>query len=403
MIPLADAQARVLDRLHAATPVAVPIDEALHLVTASPVLSGEQVPPFDNSSVDGYALHAEETIAAPVRLRVVGTLAAGAEATHPIGPGEAIRIMTGAPVPEGTTGVVMVEDVEVDGDEVLVKVSVREGESVRRAGSDILVGAEVVPAATRLTPAHLGVLASIGHAEVQAHPRLTVGVLSTGDELVTDGSALGPGQVREANLDLLVGLLHEADCIPVNYGVVPDDETVITEALTEAAAHCDALITSGGVSMGDFDLIKVLLDKLGEMDWMQIAIRPAKPFAFGFLPGPRGKVPVFGLPGNPVSSLVSFELLARPGLRKMMGHRELFRPRILAIAEDRLARPRGDAKLHLIRVRGGFAGDGRLHVSATGEQGSHQLANSAAAVGLAVVEDGPDVEPGGEVPVLFFH
>ena len=403
MIPLAEAQRRVLDRLQAAAPVTVPLTEALHLVTAAPVVSSEAVPPFDNSAMDGYALRAEETTGAPVRLRAVGLLAAGAVPDREVGRGEAIRIMTGAPIPPGTTGVVMVEETEVDGDEVVVKVPVKVGEAIRLAGSDVQPGARVLEAGTRLGPAHLGVLASIGRSEVEVYPRPVVGVLSTGDELVTDGSPLAPGQIREANLDLIVGLVREADCEPVNFGVVPDDEAVLSAALRDAATRCDALITSGGVSMGDFDLIKVLLDKLGEMDWMQIAIRPAKPFAFGFLPSGTGRIPVFGLPGNPVSSLVSFELFARPGLRTMMGHRDVERPRVLAIAEDRLARPRGDAKVHLIRVHGRFDENGRLRVSATGAQGSHQLANSAGAIGLAVVEDGPDVEPGEEVPVLLFH
>jgi molybdopterin molybdotransferase len=402
MITLEAAKQRVFGRVAAGSPTSVPTAEALHLVTAAPVVSSEAVPPFDNTSVDGYALRAEETEHAPLRLRVIGELPAGVAPDRPVGPGEAIRIMTGAPIPEGATGVVMVEDTESIGPDVVVKVPVRTGESIRLTGSDVQPGAVVFEAGTRLTPAHLGVLASIGQAEVQVYPRLRVGVLSTGDELVTDGSPLQPGQIRESNLELLLGLLREADCEPVDFGVVADDADVLSAALRDATERCDALLTSGGVSMGDYDLVKVMLDKLGEMDWMQIAIRPAKPFAFGLLPGPDKTVPVFGLPGNPVSSLVSFELFARPALRKMMGHTDIERPSFAAIADAGLRRPRGDEKVHLIRVHGTFGDDGRLHVSATGAQGSHQLANSAAANALAVVPDGPGIEPGGEVQVMFF-
>jgi molybdenum cofactor synthesis domain-containing protein len=402
MIPLAQAKERVFGRIAAAAPRWVPVTEALHLVTSAPVVSTEAVPPFDNTAVDGYALRAEETGGAPLRLKVVGELAAGAAPERPVGAGEAIRIMTGAPIPPGATGIVMVEDTETDGDEVLVKVAVKVGEAIRRTGSDVVPGATVFEGGTRLGPAHLGVLASIGHRTVEVYPRLRVGVLSTGDELVTDGGPLRPGQIREANLDLLLGLLREADCEPVDFGVVADDEQLLGAALRAATERCDALLTSGGVSMGDYDLVKVMLDKLGEMDWMQIAIRPAKPFAFGLLPGPHGSVPVFGLPGNPVSSLVSFELFARPALRKMMGHADYERPVVAAIAEVGLRRPQGDEKVHLVRVHARYADDGRLHVASTGAQGSHQLANSASANALAIIPDGPGVEPGGEVSVMLF-
>jgi molybdenum cofactor synthesis domain-containing protein len=198
---------------------------------------------------------------------------------------------------------------------------------------------------------------------------------------------------------MLLALVAQAGCVPVDLGIAPDDRDAIVGGLERGVRTCDAIVTSGGVSMGDFDLVKVVLDELGDMSWMQIAIKPAKPFAFGLLGGADRQVPVFGLPGNPVSSLVSFEVLARPALRRMMGHRLIDRPRVLAVSEDGVRR-RPDGKLHLVRVHGEFGPDGRWHVRSTGEQGSHQLAASAGANGLALVPDGGGVAPGDEVEVL---
>jgi len=232
-------------------------------------------------------------------------------------------------------------------------------------------------------------------------PRARVGVLSTGDELIDDGSALKPGQIRESNRTMLLGALQQANCVPVDLGLARDTRAEITAALERGVGECDAIITSGGVSMGDFDLIKQILGERAEMNWMQIAIRPAKPFAFGLLPGPvpERPVPVFGLPGNPVSSLVSFELLARPALRLMMAHSEIHRPTVLAVADRSLPR-RPDGKIHFVRVVGRFGPDGRLHVESTGAQGSHQLAATAAANGLAILPDGPGAEAGDDVEVM---
>ena len=198
---------------------------------------------------------------------------------------------------------------------------------MRRAGDDVHTGDLLFPAGTELRPAVVGVLASVGLASVRVVLRPRVGVLSTGDELVEDGAPLGPGQIRESNRTMLLGAVAQAGCMPIDLGLVRDDEAALEAVLADAAASCDAVVTSGGVSMGDFDIVKAVLGRLATMRWMQIAIRPAKPFAFGLLSGPDRPVPVFGLPGNPVSSLVSFELLARPALRQMMGHQQLERPR----------------------------------------------------------------------------
>jgi molybdenum cofactor synthesis domain-containing protein len=224
-----------------------------------------------------------------------------------------------------------------------------------------------------------------------------VGVLSTGDELVDVGRPLEPGLVRDSNRPTLLALVASSGFVPVDLGWVPDDEAAITAAVRAAVEGCDAVLTSGGVSMGDVDLVKVVLDRIGDMRWFQVAVRPAKPFAFGVV----GGVPVFGLPGNPVSSMVSFELFARPALRRMagFGDGDLDRPRVRAVAEEDLRRT-PDGKVHLVRVITRQEPDGRRTVRSAGGQGSHQLSAMAAADGLAVLPDGDGVAAGEGVEVL---
>ena len=223
-------------------------------------------------------------------------------------------------------------------------------------------------------------------------------MLSTGDELVDDGSPLAMGQIRESNKTMLSGLLAEVGCEVVDLGVVRDDEAELERVLRAAAADCDAIVSSGGVSMGDYDVVKAVLGRIADMTWMQIAIKPAKPFAFGRLAG----TPIFGLPGNPVSSIVSFELLARPALRRMMGHRQLTRTHLVAITDVALQRS-SDGKVHFMRVNGVFADDGRFHIRPVAAQGSHQLAATATADAMAVVPDGDGLPPGADVAVLMLR
>jgi molybdenum cofactor synthesis domain-containing protein len=356
------------------------------------------LPPFDSSAMDGFAVRAADTVEAPARLRVVGTLPAGLDpAGLFVGEREAVRIMTGAPIPEGADAVVMVELTSMEGDDVVVvSESVPVGNHVRAAGEDLSPGQEVFPAFTVLGPGHLGVLASLGYRKVPVFSRARVGVLSTGDELVDDGAPLKPGQIRDSNRHTLLGLLREAGCEAVDLGMVGDDETSVRKAIEEGLASADALITTGGVSMGDFDEVKkVLTDLAGDLAWMQVAIKPAKPLAFGMV----GDKPVFGLPGNPASSMVSFELFARPALRQMMGHPRPHRERVRAVADDGLPR-RPDGKLHLVRVAAAFGDDGRLHVRSSGGQGSNLLRSMALANALALVPDGEGVAAGGEVEVV---
>jgi len=400
----------VLARCPAAAPIHVPCRQATGLVLAAAVVAAEDVPPFANSAVDGYAVVAASVASPPVDLPVVGEVAAGAHTDRVLQPGEAIRIMTGAPVPAGADAVVMVEDTELLGDRrvdggvrVRVRRSVAVGVAVRRVGDDVRAGAALYPAGTFVTPAVAGVLASVNAAVVSVVPRARVAVLSTGDELIDDGSPLQPGQIRESNRTMLLGAVRDAGCDAIDLGIVRDDETVLERVLRDAAATCDAIVTSGGVSMGDYDVVKAVLSQIADMRWMQIAIKPAKPFAFGLLAtGPDGAarhVPVFGLPGNPVSSLVSFELLARPALRQMMGHTVIDRPLVAAIADDGLPR-RHDGKTHYVRVFAAFAADGRVHVRSVGAQGSHQLAATSQANAIAVVPDGDGVPAGGDVATM---
>jgi len=396
MIPLDEAQRIVLDACPPLAPVVVDLADAVGLVLAADVVADEQVPPFDNSAVDGYAVVAADVADAPVTLDIVGEVAAGAAPTVTLQRGQAIRIMTGAPVPQGADAVVMVEHAElVDDRTVRLDATASSGAAVRLAGSDVEVGDHVVPAGTVVSAAVLGTLASVNARRVRAHPRPRVAVLATGDELVSDGGPLAPGQIRETNLRMLVVLLEQAGCDVTNVGVVADDEAVLETTLRAAASEHDVIVTSGGVSMGDYDVVKAVLGRIADMRWMQIAIKPAKPFAFGLLDG----VPVFGLPGNPVSALVSFELLARPALRRMMGMQRLMRPSVIAISDDGVER-RPDGKVHFQRVVGAFEEDGRYHVTNVGGQASHQLAATAMATALAVVPDGDGLPAGSEVAAL---
>jgi molybdenum cofactor synthesis domain-containing protein len=302
--------------------------------------------------------------------------------------------MTGAPMPAGADAVVLVERTRTDGDVVTIEIEVPAGTSVRGVGEDVDVGDTIVAPGTVLTAGHLGVLASVGVDEVRVHRRPRVGVLSTGDELVVSGP-LGRGQIRDSNRPTLLALVHDAGFEAVDLGIASDDESSVTSAIERAVGECDAVLTSGGVSMGDLDYVKVVLDRIGEMRWMQIAIRPAKPFAFGTVRG----VPVFGLPGNPVSSMVSFELFARPALRKMAGHAVLDRITVPAVSVDGIRR-KTDGKTFFARVVAAQAADGGWEVRSAGGQGSHQLAAMAAANALAIVPDGDGVPPGGLVPTM---
>ena len=404
LTPLDDVRRAVLSRCPPAQVERLPRDAARGLVLAETVTADEQVPPFANTAVDGYAVRAADTATVPVVLTVIGEVAAGAVPDVVVSPGTAVKIMTGAPLPDGCDAIVMVEDTElIAPGSVEIRKSVSTGDAIRAAGSDVEVGATVFAAGTRVTPMVEGVLATVNAREVAVYRRMRVGVFSTGDELVDDGSPLALGQIRESNRGMLVRLVEEAGGEAVDLGIVRDDEALLEAALRRAVDddRCDALLTSGGVSMGDYDVVKAVLGRIADMSWFQIAMKPAKPFAFGTLVSSDGRtVPVFGLPGNPVSSLMSFELIARPALRTMMGVPDAFRPRVRAIVDEDIPR-KSDGKVHFDRVRARWGDDGRVHVVRTGAQGSHQLSPTAAANAIMAVPDGQGVRAGDEVLVTF--
>jgi len=408
LIPLEDAWSHIADRLPRLPVQAVPLADALGLVTAEAVVAPEPVPPFDNTAVDGFAVRAADVATAPVTLEVVGTVAAGSPGDVEVRPGTAVRIMTGAPVPPGADAIVMVEHTTIDAggaepagdgedrnESVTIGRSVGPGQNIRPTGDDLAAGDPVVGPGIELTAGHLGLLATVGRSEVAVHRRPRVGVISTGDELVGDGSPLAPGQIRDSNRLTLIALCRQSGFDTVDLGLIRDDEAAIEAALRAGSGDCDAILSSGGVSMGDFDYVKSVLERIGDMRWMQIAIRPAKPLAFGLIDG----VPVFGLPGNPVSSMVSFELFARPGIRAMAGHADLQRRRVRAIADQDFVR-RSDGKVHFARVVVDQDEDNSFHVASAGGQGSHQLSAMATANGLAVLPDGDGVRQGGGVDVI---
>jgi len=406
MIPLPDVQAKIFGAVARLDPVEVDLRDALGLVLAEQVTAPEAVPPFPNTAMDGYAVRAADTTGAaedaPLRLRVVGELAAGHAPTVAVGDGEAIRIMTGAPMPDGADAIVMVERTERDGDDgVLITLEVAPGLHVRRAGGDLEAGDVVFEPGTVLTPARIGVLATVGARRVRGYPRVRVGVLSTGDELVETGP-LAPGKIRDSNRPMLLAQLADAGAEPIDLGSAHDDADVMTRTLADAVAQCDAVITSGGVSVGDFDYVSDALERIAaddasgasRVDWYQVAIKPAKPLCIGMLQG----TPVFGLPGNPVSSFVSFELFARPALRMMMAHERPYRREVLATAAAPFRR-RVDGKLHLDRAVVDVV-DGAYVATGVRSQESNALAASAAANAFALLPDGEGVDAGDPVRVM---
>jgi molybdopterin molybdotransferase len=403
MIPLTEAQAFVLDACPPSTPRRVPLDEALGRVAAESVLAAEPVPPFANSSMDGYAVRSADTGAGRrgVRLEVVGTILAGSPLGVPIGPGQSARIMTGAPLPAGADAVCMLEEVrtEHNGSKVVIERTVEAGDFVRHTGQDVDLGDTVLAEGSLLTPARIGVLASQGLTGVLVYPTPRIGVLSTGDELVSGSGPLPPGKIRDANRHTLVALVRREGWEPVDLGICGDDEEALEDVLDEARDRCDAVVTSGGVSVGDLDVVKLVLQKrsAGTMRWMQVAIRPAKPFAFGLLDGTA--IPVFGLPGNPVSAMVSFELFVRPAGLRMGGHGKLGRPSVTAIADTEMSR-RPDGKTHFLRSVVSVDEQGAFHVHRLSGQESHQLSTMADANGLAVLPDGDGVRAGARVQVM---
>jgi molybdopterin molybdotransferase len=394
MKPLIDAQREVLNGVRRLPDVEVDLNDALGLVLSEAVVAPHDVPPFANSAMDGFAVQGADVATPHAELEILEDVAAGHVAQGEVRQGTAIRIMTGAPMPSGADTVVRVEDTEVAGRTVSIGVGVAPGTAVRMAGGDVRSGSVVFEAGTAMTPAHLGVLATIGVARPRVYRNPVVAVMSTGDEVLPpDTEELSPGTIRDANRPLLKGLLAEAGVTVRDFGIVGDDADTLRAALRAAAVECDAVITSGGVSMGDYDLVKRVLTEVGSVELWKVAMQPAKPFAFGSIHG----TPLFGLPGNPVSVMVAFESFVRPALLSMRGDRRLFRPLTTAVWAERVETD--PAKTVFLRV----VRDGEM-VKLAGSQESNVLSATANADALAVVDVGVDVmEPGTTVPILEFR
>lgn len=367
----------------------VPLGKCAGLVLAEDVRAPHDVPPFSNSGMDGFAVRSADVSAPPVDLQIIEDVPAGSVPSRRVEPGTAIKIMTGAPMPQGADAVVIVEDSEVSTEGVVrLRAGAGPGQHVRPAGGDVQRGATVLTAGTRVGPADLGLLASVGIDRPVVVQRPVVAILSTGDELRgADTRDLPPGAIRDSNRPMLIAMLEELGVTVLDLGIVPDDERLLRAALGEAAAAADAIVTSGGVSMGEYDLVKQVLSAVGRVDFWKVAMQPAKPFAFGFI----GETPLFGLPGNPVSVAVAYEQFVRPALLRRMGSRLLFRRRSWGIAGEPLVT--NPDKIVFVRATVVVEGTEDV-VRLAGGQGSNVLSGLAAADALAVVPVGV-----GEVPV----
>jgi molybdopterin molybdotransferase len=384
LVPFGEARASVLERLGPLPVREVGLGDALGCVLAGDVAAAEDLPPFANSAMDGFAVRAADLAGAgedtPVGLRITGEVFAGTGRLPAVGAGEAARIMTGGALPPGADTIVPVEQARVDGDTVLVRLDPGPRRFVREAGEDVAVGTVVLERGRVLDPAAVGMLASVGRKVVPVHPRPRVAVVSTGDELVDPGEALGPGQIRDSNSWLLVAQARAAGAEAFRCGKLRDDPAALRRGFALAAAEGDLVLTSGGVSVGDRDYTKQVLAELGDVRSFRVAMQPGMPQAFGLAAG----TPLYGLPGNPVSCFVVFEVLVRPALRRLAGHADdrLDRPRVVARLGGPVRSPVG--KVSFLRVRLEVGEDG-LVAGLTGNQGSGVLSSCVAADGLAVV------------------
>lgn len=394
MRPVPDVRAQILSTVRVLPAERVHYRDAVGRVLAEPVVAGHDVPSFSNSAMDGFAVRATDVSSPGAILEILEDVAAGQVATVPVGKGQAIKIMTGAPMPEGADTVVRVEDTETEDGKVRIATSPPRGKSVRPPGGDVAAGTTVFEAGTRVWEAHVGVLATIGVVEPVVTRRPKVAVMSTGDELVPpETETLEPGFIRDSNRPMLAGLVAGAGADPIDMGRIPDDADTLRAALGEAAVEADAIVTSGGVSMGEFDVTKLVLRDEVDVDFFPVAMKPGKPQGFGTL----GGTPFFGLPGNPVSVLVSFEQFMRPALLAMQAANALLRPRVTAVAGQDFHSD--GAKEEFIRVR--FTGDDpNPTVVQTGGGGSHVLSGAANADALAVLPVGVETVDEGEPVVL---
>jgi molybdopterin molybdotransferase len=400
MLNIEEALKAILDHATPLTPVTMLLDEAAGLVLAEDVIAHGNVPPFANSAMDGFAVIATDiqqaSEATPVRLRILEDVPAGSVATQPVRPGTAIRIMTGAPLPDGADTIVHVEVTRTEGNDVFILLALKTGVNVRRAGEDMKDGATILTIGTVLRPGEIGVCAAAGHGTVTVYPRVRVAVLTTGSELVDATQVPGPGQIRDANAHSLRAQVAAMGAEPVVFARVPDTREAVRFALEQALTQADVVLTNGGVSVGDYDFVKDVLQEMGaELVFWRVKQKPGKPMAFWTLGAKR----IVGLPGNPVSCMVCAEEYVRPLVRRMMGHALLCRPVRTAVLDERYAKGVDAGRTHFVRVRLQER-DGILHAAPTGPQGSGILTSMALATGIAVLpEDTPVVEAGQNIHV----
>jgi molybdopterin molybdotransferase len=375
----------------------IPLDQALGRVLAEDIVSRINNPPMDNSAMDGYALIAEDIQSAtpenPIKLEMVEEIAAGYTAKRVLRPGQTMRIMTGAPIPTGANAVLMQEDTQKDGNSILCLDKADVEENIRQAGEDVKIGDQVIKKGTTLTPAHIGMLAVVGRSQIAVGQRPVVSILSTGDEVLElDETPEGP-QIFNSNGHMLAAQIKSAGGIPIYLGIAKDTEKALMEKF-EWALKADIVVSSGGVSVGDYDLVKASLKKMGQnMLFWKVAMKPGKPLAFGRI----DKIPIFGLPGNPVSSFVSFEQFVRPSLRKVLGCSDLSHKTVQAKLTRTIKKKAG--RLHFLSAIVSWT-DGEYTVTPAGEQGSGILKSAANANGLLVfpLED-EEIEEGQQVAV----
>lgn len=400
MLTVEEARERVLARFQPLEAEQAPLTEALGRVLAADTRAREASPPFTNSAMDGYALRSADTRdaseQAPLRLRLVGEVPAGSVYDGVAQPGETIRILTGAPLPEGADAALQQELTEVADGWVTIRQPVAPGTNIRQRGEDVRPGALLAREGAELGPAEIALLASLGVSPVAVRRRPRVAILATGDELTPLGQPLQPGKIYNSNTPYLIAAVARAGAEPVPLGVAPDQADALRAKLTEAQGH-DLILTSGGVSVGDYDLVKQILGEQGEMEFWRVRIRPGKPLAFGFL----GQTPLLGLPGNPVSAAVTFELFGRPAIRRMLGAAQVERPTItvtLAGEEQRRADRR-----QFVRVRLA-SDDGLLVAHTTGAQDSHLISSLQGATALLIVPEGEGViRPGEKAQALLLN
>jgi molybdopterin molybdotransferase len=395
VLSVEQAQEHILTTVDVLEAESVSLLDAAERVLAEAVTADRDIPPVTNAAMDGYAVRGDDLMGEPVRLRVVGEVAAGHEAGVSVGSGEAVRIMTGAPVPAGADTVVRFEETRSEGDEVVLLDPPSPGKNVRQAGEDVREGQVVLRPGKVLRPQEVGMLAAVGHLRVSVIRRPRVAILGTGDEVVPPDQRPGPSQIRDANSYTVAAQVQRFGGIPLLLGVAHDQEELVREGMREAVERkADFIITSGGVSVGDFDLVKQVMDAEGEMHFWSLNQKPGRPMAFGDING----IPLLGLPGNPVAAMINTRLYARPALLKMQGYRDWSESTVRA----RLAEPieRKDGRRHYLRVHLRETEEG-LEAALTGDQGSGILNSLVEADGLAAIpEDARRLPAGSEVDVI---